>query len=183
MYVPLVVLAILSVVGGWYLSRPVDEFEHTRLQNWLYPSSLPILGDVPLHPQGIPLMWLSLLAAFGGLACGLVVYMKGLPASEGWNEKLWKPWRLAARNQFGYDAAMVGASVEGGTDVGNVLWRSFDSRLIDGTVNGVAGLFGFIGTQLKRVQTGFARTYALMMLVGVVALVVYVVSQQMGGGH
>ena len=175
MYVPLIVLAILSVVGGWWFSRTVDVggVEMARLEAWLYPGGLPVLGNVSAEPEGLPLFWLSFAAAVLGTVLGVYFYRKGLPANEGWNLKLWKPWRLAAQNQFGYDQTMVHAAVEGGTDLGLVLWKGADAGLIDGTVNGVGGLMGHFGSQLRKLQTGLARTYALMMLLGVVVIIGY----------
>jgi NADH-quinone oxidoreductase subunit L len=187
MYVPLIVLAALSVVGGWYLSRPIDVggIEMARFEAWLYPSGLPVLGLVSTEPDGIPLFWLSFGMAVLGTLAGIYIYRKGLPTSEGWDLKLWRPWRLAAQKQFGYDQTMVHAAVDGGTDLGVVLWKNADVGLIDGTVNGVAGLMGFFGSWLRKAQTGFARTYALMMLLGVVAIIGYLAYafSHVGGGQ
>ncbi|MEA2551936.1 MAG: NADH-quinone oxidoreductase subunit, partial [Fimbriimonadaceae bacterium] len=102
----------------------------------------------------------------------------------GWDENRWAPWRLAARNQFGFDDAMVNTSVHGGTDLGDAAWKGFDVKVIDGIVNGVAGVAGRLGDLSRRVQTGYARTYALMMLAGVVAIVGYLAYalSHVGGG-
>ncbi|MEA2553456.1 MAG: NADH-quinone oxidoreductase subunit, partial [Fimbriimonadaceae bacterium] len=50
MYIPLIVLAFLSLVGGFLLAQ------HERFKEWLYPNGLPILGTVEEHPHGIPLL-------------------------------------------------------------------------------------------------------------------------------
>ncbi len=47
----------------------------------------------------------------------------------------------------------------------------FDNRGIDGLVNTVAATFGGTSGRMRRVQTGFVRSYALSMLVGAVLLV------------
>jgi NADH-quinone oxidoreductase subunit L len=51
---------------------------------------------------------------------------------------------------------------------------SFDAGVIDGAVNGVASLVAGAATRLRRLQTGFVMNYALSMLVGVVALLGWV---------
>jgi NADH-quinone oxidoreductase subunit L len=48
--------------------------------------------------------------------------------------------------------------------------EAFDAGVIDGAVNGVATLIGRAAGWLRRYQTGFVMNYALSMLVGVVAL-------------
>ena len=47
----------------------------------------------------------------------------------------------------------------------------FDSRGVDGLVNTLAATVGGSSGRLRRVQTGFVRTYALSMLIGAVLLV------------
>jgi NADH-quinone oxidoreductase subunit L len=51
----------------------------------------------------------------------------------------------------------------------------FDNRVVDGAVNGFAALVGGLSARGRRVQTGFARSYALSMLAGAAVLVVAVV--------
>jgi NADH-quinone oxidoreductase subunit L len=53
----------------------------------------------------------------------------------------------------------------------NVLWRVVDVQIIDGAVNGVASLFSFSSSQLRRVQTGFVANYALAIAIGAVVIV------------
>jgi hypothetical protein len=44
-----------------------------------------------------------------------------------------------------------------------------DNRGVDGGVGGLAALVGGTSSRLRRLQNGFARSYALTMLAGVVA--------------
>jgi NADH-quinone oxidoreductase subunit L len=47
----------------------------------------------------------------------------------------------------------------------------FDNRGVDGVVNGLGAAFGGGSARLRRVQTGFVRSYALSMLAGTVAVI------------
>jgi NADH-quinone oxidoreductase subunit L len=47
----------------------------------------------------------------------------------------------------------------------------FDNRGVDGAVNGAAALLGGSSGRLRRLQTGFVRSYALSMLGGSVLVV------------
>jgi NADH-quinone oxidoreductase subunit L len=168
MSVTLIVLAVLSVVGGYALVT------NHGLQNWLYPDGLAYLGAevVEGHPHGWvgqALLYLSIAAAAIGIGYGYLVYRRGLPKTEG-DESTWHPFRRSAGEQFGYDAAMMEASVEGGGQVGKFLWKDFDAGFVDGVVNGIAFLFGQFGRLFRVLQTGYARTYALLMLIGGVGL-------------
>jgi NADH-quinone oxidoreductase subunit L len=47
-----------------------------------------------------------------------------------------------------------------------------DNRGVDGLVNGLAALFGGLSGRIRRVQTGFVRSYALSMVFGAALVVV-----------
>ena len=47
--------------------------------------------------------------------------------------------------------------------------------MVDGAVNGLAAVVGGLSARSRRVQSGFARSYALSMLAGAAVLVVAVV--------
>jgi NADH-quinone oxidoreductase subunit L len=51
----------------------------------------------------------------------------------------------------------------------------FDNRIVDGAVSGFAATVGGISARTRRLQTGFARSYALSMFAGAAVLVVAVV--------
>ena len=164
----LIVLALGSVLSGIAL------WWNHGLEHWLFPNGLVLLKEdvVPGEPHGwlhTALMPISIAAAAIGMLYGWFVYRKGLPAAER-EESKWHPFRRAAGDQFGYDRTMVEATVEGGGQVGNFLWKGFDAGFIDGVVNGLAFLTGQIGRVFRILQTGYARTYALLMLIGGVGL-------------
>jgi NADH-quinone oxidoreductase subunit L len=50
-----------------------------------------------------------------------------------------------------------------------------DQKVIDGAVNGIAKLSATIGERARYIETGAIPTYALSILIGVVALVVFFV--------
>ena len=167
MWFPLVVLAILSLGGGWVLSN------NHLLEEWLYPEgsmSLALTEHPHALPGGLSLMAYSLIAALGGILVGAIFYWKGLPKKEGWDEAGWNPFRRLAKDQFGYDGAMMSASVQGGGDIGLAMWQGADAGVVDGAVNGVGKLSGFLGGLMGKLQNGFVRQYAMIMLVGVVGL-------------
>jgi len=55
----------------------------------------------------------------------------------------------------------------------NFLACTFDPGIIDGAVNGVARAIGWCSAQLRQIQTGYVRNYALSVLLGVVVIVAY----------
>jgi len=57
--------------------------------------------------------------------------------------------------------------------VARFLANPLDLGIIDGAVNGLARLIGWCSDQLRQVQTGYVRNYALSVLLGVVVIVAY----------
>jgi len=49
--------------------------------------------------------------------------------------------------------------------------------VIDGAANGLGSLTVSLAGALRKLQTGFARTYALSFLVGIVAILVYLLTR------
>jgi NADH-quinone oxidoreductase subunit L len=183
MSLPLVVLALLSLVGGWSLAQG------HLFEKWLYPDGLALLSPemVAGHPHGWvgqSLMAMSIAAAFAGMLYGIIVYWRGLPKGEA-DERTWNPLRRLAGHQFGYDSAVMEAGVLGGREIGTVLWRGVDMKGVDGIVNGVAMVLGKFGEGFRTIQTGYVRGYALLMFVGGAALLGYFlyVMSRLGAGQ
>ncbi|RYG00405.1 MAG: NADH-quinone oxidoreductase subunit L, partial [Caulobacteraceae bacterium] len=173
MWLPLAVLAALSLLGGWFL-----ETNH-RLEHWLEP--IMPSQEIAANPG---LMWGSIAAALAGIVLGLLYYLRGLPQAEGFDESKWAKRRLWARDQFGYDSTVTTGAVLGGGDVARVLANQVDQGMIDGALVGTGGLAARAGGVLRGLQNGFIRLYALMMLVGGVAFVAwFIVAISRGGAQ
>lgn len=169
MWLPLAVLAVASAFGGWLLNN------NHLFEKWLYPHHLSVLGEVHTHPEGINLMALSLIAAIGGCLAAWIYYsvVRGnkLPTIEGWDMAKWSWFRRSAVNQFGYDETVVSAGVEGGGALANFLWKRIDVGIVDTIVNGVGLAAQNVGRVFRVFQSGYVRSYALMMLAGAAVLI------------
>ncbi|HVF32865.1 MAG TPA: NADH-quinone oxidoreductase subunit L [Acidimicrobiales bacterium] len=166
MWVPLVVLAGLAAVGG-LLNLPLSG-ETLFLEHWLEPS----LGHVEHHslPTGtkVGLAVAATVAALGGVGLGYLTWYRKRPEENAGLEPaiLQKAW--------GYDAG-VAALVGGPGDAAAQGAAAFDRDVVDGAVDGVATLVRSGGEQLRRIQTGYVRNYALGITAGVVLLLVWTI--------
>ena len=76
---------------------------------------------------------------------------------------------VAARNSLYDDAFNEAVFMRPGQYLTRwLVW--FDNQVVDGAVRGFAGWFSSAGDFLRRIQTGFARSYALSMVVGAVVI-------------
>jgi NADH-quinone oxidoreductase subunit L len=175
MIVPLVVLAIASLLGG-FLGLPG---KLGVIQNFLEPVFAPanhILGieEHGLKPIDYVLMFVSLVVAMCGIALAWLMYVRrtDLPAVVG--AKL-RPLYNVVYNKFYvdefYNATFVRLAIDGSTWV----WHQFDEKVIDGAVHGTAWLWQHAGLAVRPVQTGRVQNYLLWMFAGLFVIVTVVV--------
>jgi len=157
MLVPLVILAVLSLAGGYLFQGPgVPQAGAPRGGRNRKPGP-----DVHLRgrrPRGIALAWLMYVAK------------PRLADSFAYAFKL--PYQLIYNKYFVdevYDAAVVKPVVAGSRWV---LWKGVDSGLIDGSVNGIGARARDLGSVLRLLQSGSIRSYAAWVLFGSVLLMV-----------
>jgi len=168
MTAPLVVLAAAAAVAG-VMNLPFTKDLHF-LGTWLKPS---LFGNEAHLAVGGGAQWLLALVAVVGAAAGIAgavaVYLRGrLPASL-----LERP---AAARAFYVDEAVT-RFVGGPGRRAFELVATFDSRVVDGAVDGVGRSVRAGGAALRRVQSGFVRSYALLAAAGAVALLVWFLSR------
>ncbi|MEX1094220.1 MAG: NADH-quinone oxidoreductase subunit L [Acidimicrobiia bacterium] len=175
MGVPLIALAVLSVLGG-LVNTP---FRYT-LEHFLEPVFEGISVQHP--PEGIGMFLivagLSVVAGLVGAAAALVTYRQ--PASS-WRrfeeglQPLWGTWEDAYRVDDFYGRTLVAP----GKRVAEVMAFDVDLAFIDGAVNGIAGFFLGLGQRLRPLQTGYVRNYAALLFAGAVVVVAWLLA---GGG-
>jgi NADH-quinone oxidoreductase subunit L len=155
---PMVVLAIGSVAAGGFLILG------NRLLGFLGP-----LTGVPPTSHGI---WTragigTLILVVIGIGIAWLLYgRREVPVIAPAGSAV----TVAARKDLYGDAINEGLLMRPGQWLTR-LSVFFDNRGIDGLVNTVAATFGGTSGRMRRVQTGFVRSYALSMLVGAVLLV------------
>jgi NADH-quinone oxidoreductase subunit L len=155
---PMIVLAVGSIAAGGFLILG------NRLLNFLGP----VTGVPPaLHGiwtrAGVATLVLVVIGA--GIAWALYGRREVPVTAPAGN-----PVTVAARKDLYGDAINEGLLMRPGQWLTR-LSVFFDNRGLDGLVNTVAAAFGGTSGRLRRVQTGFVRSYALSMLVGAVLLV------------
>ena len=169
MTIPLVVLGVLAVVG-WVINAPV--LLNYPLEHWLEPV---IEAGKPLHLEGVSsatkVLFSAIATAAGvlGIAIGLKIWRRG-PDQPGFEPTL-------LRRGFGYDHILAALFGGPGRKAADAAAYKVDAGIIDGAVNGVATLVRNGGGQLRRLQSGYVRSYALGITTGTVLLLAYFVQR------
>jgi len=203
MTLPLVVLAIAAAVGG-YVGVPAVFGEKVGVPNYFEHFLAPVVehhaapGLATAAPNGtvahggetaeppphgaapaaaeaahdstteLALTGVSVVIALLGIALGFFIFSRNpllhLP------KLLEDKWRVDEL----YEAAVIHPLNWLST---NVLWKVVDVKGIDGIVNGVAGAVRGFGGSIRGLQTGLARSYVAMILLGAAVLVGYFLAQ------
>ncbi|MGC4937737.1 NADH-quinone oxidoreductase subunit L [Kribbella sp. DT2] len=160
MTIPLIVLAILSVGGGALY------FAGDWIVHWLEP----VVGHEEHHPpvSALVMTLITVVVVLVGATIGYLRYRQEIPREA--PVKVSPVTTFARRDLYG-DALNEAVLMRPGQYLTRTLvW--LDNRGVDGSVNGLAALFGGLSGRLRRFQTGFVRSYALSMVFGAALVVV-----------
>jgi NADH-quinone oxidoreductase subunit L len=175
MTIPLIILAILSVGGGW-MAAPALMGGVNHFQQFLSPvlssAAEPATAAATEAAGGAglfqALVGAPVIAGLLGFLIAWWLYIKSPETPASLAETLSGPYKLLYGKYFIdeiYQAAIVRPLLWISE---NVLWRVVDERAIDGTVNGVATVSRETGDRLRHANTGNIRSYATWIVLGVV---------------
>jgi NADH-quinone oxidoreductase subunit L len=181
MAVPLVVLAIGSVLAG-YAGVPHVLGGANWIEGFLEPSFTAAgeTGAGAAHaaaPGGesieATLMAVSVAAAFAGIGLAFFFFLRR-PDAAGALALRFHEVRLVLLGKYYVDEIYDAAIVQPIKRISTVaLWRGVDAGFIDGAVNGTGTLVRGWSAILRRLQTGSVRAYAASLFLGVVMIVGY----------
>lgn len=172
--VPLILLAIPSVVAGYLLSKMVfgDFFEGAII---VHPEH-DVLAHAAENFHGLwgfmlhGMQQLPFWLAISGVATAYFLYLKRPDLPPLIQRRLSWVHRVLDNNYY-FDAFNEKVFAGGARLKGKLLWQLGDQKLIDGWgVNGVAKSVGWIAKTVRKLQSGLLYHYAFAMMIGVLVL-------------
>ncbi len=174
-WVPLVLLAIPSVVIGYLTIEPMlfgDYFKgaievaekHTAMEHIAeeFHGAL----AMGLHAFSALPFWLAL----AGVVIAWFFYLRR-PEIPTAIARTFRPIHILLLNKYWFDELYGWLFAGGARALGTILWRVGDVKLIDGfVVNGAAHLVGRCAQLVRRFQSGMIYHYAFTMIIGVFVL-------------
>jgi NADH-quinone oxidoreductase subunit L len=181
MTVPLIILAVLSVIGGYVgvpqlLGNLVGWHNSDMFINFL----APVFHTMPEHEMSVSTeSWLmigSIVMAILGVFFAWYVYLKAKmqPARDA-AQALPVLYRLLLNKYYVdeiYDAIIIKPLMWLSEFF---LWKIFDVGVVDGAVNGSAHVTEWASTKLRKIQTGDFQVYVMLFLIGVISVLAYFV--------
>ena len=174
--VPLVLLAIPSVIAGWQFIGPMlfgDFFANAIVVAPAHDTVRAIeyhgQGEFLLHGiQALP-FWLAL----AGIGVAWLLYI-GMPHVPGLIKNRAHALYVLLSKKYYFDEFNEFVFAGGARKLGRLLWRMGDVRLIDGLfVNGTARLIGWFSSVVRHVQSGYIYHYAFAIIAGVFLLMTW----------
>jgi NADH-quinone oxidoreductase subunit L len=182
MTVPLILLAILSVIGG-LIGFPIIEggnkFAEFLAPVFALPAGFPKAAEAGHHAVSfeVAMMIISMAIAGLGILLAYRMYIKNPALPDRLAERFKAPYD-ALVNKYWVDEIYNYIFVRSLLWISNFFWRFIDDLIVDGVVNGVAALFRGGSEVFKRLQTGNVQNYALSILIGIVFMIGYFLLQQ-----
>jgi len=177
MLVPLVILAILATVGGWFAAPKFwggQDYFHNFLDPVFAASDklTPALelSEEAAHTLELELSGVAVLIALIGFFVAWWFYIRKPGTAEKLAERMHGAYTLVL-NKYYVDEIYLALIVRPLLWVStNVLWHVVDEGIIDGTVNGTGRVAREAGGQLRELQSGNARSYATWVVIGAVGV-------------
>ncbi len=161
---PLVVLAILSIAGGFLFNVP-------QILSGMFPIQEAAEGAAA-GPGEAVLTGISVAFGLAGIGLSYLMYVVSPGIPDKITSALGGLYTLVYNKYYVdevYDATIVRPLIQGSE---SVLWKTADAGVIDGIVNGAGSQSQGIGSILRLFQSGNIRSYATWVLVGAVVLIV-----------
>ena len=166
MTIPLMILAFLSLTGGWVAAPALwggkDYF--SAFLSPVFGTATEAGGEASASLEHT-LSYVAVAAALVGLAVAWRMYSRKVErgTSTGLHKLLY--------NKYYVDELYLGAVVRPLVWLStNVLWKVVDVGVIDGTVNGVAHGAQAVGDAARHTQSGNTRSYAVWVVIGAIVI-------------
>jgi NADH-quinone oxidoreductase subunit L len=178
---PLLLLAIPSVVIGFLTIQPELFGDFLKSAIFVNLEKHPAMEELAHEFHGATEMalhgftTLPFFLALAGVVTAYVFYMVA-PQIPAMFAKVLRPLIVIGENKYYLDWFNENVLAAGARLLGRGFWKIGDVAIIDGiAVNGSAKLVGLIGSLVRLFQTGYLYHYALVMILGVFALMTWFV--------
>ncbi len=171
MLAPMVALAVLSIIGGFYSTPWADS-----LGQFL----TPVLGNgfnLDAFTLQSGMLWISfgvgVLAGAIGIGAAAYMYVRRAPRLQPMRNFIYQ----TLLHKYWLDELYDWVIVKPIVGAGRLANRFVEGGALDGGSRGLAWLVGKTSTRLRVVQSGYVRNYALVFLVGAILIILYYIAK------
>jgi len=183
---PLILLAIPSVIVGYLTIGPMlfgDFFGNAIFVDVGKHVAMKELADAfhgPVAMAAHALHTSVLYLALGGVVTAAVFYL-WLPQIPAFFARVLAPIKNVLDNKYYMDDFNQAVFAKGARVLGTGLWKRADQGLIDGwVVNGSTRVVAWFSANVRQVQSGYLYHYAFAMILGLIALIGWILYTHLG---
>jgi NADH-quinone oxidoreductase subunit L len=183
---PLILLAIPSVIVGYLTIGPMlfgDFFGNAIFVDVTKHVAMKELADAfhgPVAMAAHALHTSVLYLALGGVVTAAVFYL-WLPQIPAFFARVLAPIKNVLDNKYYMDDFNQAVFAKGARVLGTGLWKRADQGLIDGwVVNGSTRVVAWFSANVRQVQSGYLYHYAFAMILGLIALIGWILYTHLG---
>jgi NADH-quinone oxidoreductase subunit L len=189
------ILAVLSLVGGWFAAPAFLPGGTDYFAKFLEPVFSPIYGSASLaglktlassgeaeaHSLELWLAGIAFMTALVGAVVAYWMYIRQPGRADGLAKSM-KPAYTTLLNKYYVDELYAAVVVRPLLWIStSVLWKGADVAGIDGAVNGIAEGAKAIGDGVRHAQSGNTRSYAVWVVVGALVVIAVIFFWPSGG--
>ena len=173
MTLPLIILALLSVVGG-YIGIPAILGGENQLHHFLQENvaEFPVASMTHSHNEEYTIMAISTLMAMTGILFAYLFYIRRKDLPETLANKA-KSIHSLLKNKYYVDEIYDLLFIRSTKKLAIALWQKFDVAVIDGLVNGTGNMLILFGSYLRLTQSGLVQNYAFSIFIGGLMMIGY----------
>jgi NADH-quinone oxidoreductase subunit L len=160
MTIPLIILAILSIIGGFIGIPEVFMQNADRLGEFLSPVIAPVQHTIE-HSTEYILMALTTVLAVVAIIIAWYLY-------KNYQERSTGAFGRVLQNKWYVDELYDSTIVQPVYKLGHIFNRYIERSGIDAIVNGVGRLVNYGGRQMRWLQSGLIGNYILLMVLSMV---------------
>jgi len=185
-WMPLVVLAIPSVIVGYFLAPGITSGEYFDgaikvLENH---DTVAVIAEHYQHPLSV--VWASfshppLYLALAGVVTAYV-FVVWKPELTTKLKKILGPINHVLENNYYFDKIYINYFAAGGVGLGTKFWKWIDVAIIDGLmVNGTAKVVSGFSAKMRKMQTGYLYHYVFVMVFGLLGFLGWLYYRTLNG--
>jgi NADH-quinone oxidoreductase subunit L len=170
---PLVVLAVLSLIGGWFALPALlgGEDYFSRFLAPVFGAPQAAGAEATVRTLEWTLAGVAVIAATVGLLVAFWLYIRQPGKPEALAKSFGGVYPTLV-NKYYVDEIYAALIIRPLLWISrNVLWQALDVRVIDGTVNGLAEGAAGIGDGVRHAQSGNTRSYAVWVVIGALVII------------
>ncbi|MGE3758505.1 MAG: NADH-quinone oxidoreductase subunit L [Pseudobdellovibrionaceae bacterium] len=173
MTIPLIVLGILSIIGGWIgiphvIAAVLPNHPPNILEHWLHPliTQIPGLAEAEASEEWM-LMGISVAVASISAFVAYNFYVMAPGRSDRFVAKI-KPVYELVYNKYFVDEFYYGRIINPLVTLSKNIWLYIDVNFIDKTTYWISDLVKGVGQTARTLQDGNTQTYAMYVSIGIV---------------